>query len=217
MNISEFYDFGSKYVSSTIQVEIISFGDLTPIEIGVTPFDEVKLIKGEYSNFIFPLVFKQGYGKKYQDILDTGFVSLNIISDRLKILLEENKLTGWKTYNVKILNKKEEEINGYHGFSVTGKCGPIDYNKSEIIEKRRVPTGPLCRFYKGTYIGLDKWDGSDFFIPENTIEIVVTKKAAEILKKNKLTNIQLKNLADSETSLSIIDNITKTQITYNDK
>ncbi len=54
MDINNFYSFGSKLRSSTIQVEIISLGDSTPIEIGVTPFDEIKLIKGEYDNFIFP-------------------------------------------------------------------------------------------------------------------------------------------------------------------
>jgi len=204
MKISDFYSFGSKYVSSTIQVGIISSGDSAPIEIGVTPFDEIKLIKGEYDNFVFPLVFKQEYGKKYQDILDTGFAGLNIISDKLKALLEENELTGWKTYNVKILNKKEEEIKGYHGFSVTGKCGPIDYGKSEIIEKRIAPGKPLIKYYKGTYIGLDKWDGKDFFIPEETIKIVVTKSVTDVLRKGKLTNIDLKNLADSEISESTV-------------
>ncbi len=105
---------------------------------------------------------------------------------------------------MKILNKKEEEIKAYHGFSVTGKCGPIDYGKSEIIEKRIGPGKPLIKYYKGTYIGLDKWDGNDFFIPEETIKIVVTKSVRDILRRSKLTNVCLKNLSDSEISESTV-------------
>eukprot|EP01132_Coremiostelium_polycephalum_P000319 gene319-410_t len=135
------------------------------------------LINGDYTGISFPIIFKQVYGKKLQDMLDTGWPGLFLISDRMKSVLEENQLTGWKTFSVQVFDKKGEGIPGYHGFSITGRCGEIDYSKSPIIEKRRVPDGPLVKFYK-----------------------VITQRAAEILKKNKLTNIDLENLSDLEMS-----------------
>jgi hypothetical protein len=117
----------------------------------------------------------------------------------MKTVLESNNLTGWKTFVVKVLDKQGQEIQGYYGLSITGRCGKIDYSKSEIIEKRLVPNGPLGKYYKGLHIGLDKWDGSDFFIPEKYLGTIITSKTADILKKSQLTNIKLQNLAEIET------------------
>ena len=93
---------------------------------------------------------------------------------------------------------KKNEILGYHGFSITGRCGPIDYKKAEICERQSVPTGPFYKVYKGLYVGLDKWDRSDFFIPNESMFFIVINKAAEILQKNKVTNLVLKNLSNVE-------------------
>ena len=93
---------------------------------------------------------------------------------------------------------KKNEILGYHGFSVIGRCGPIDDKKAEICERQSVPTGPFYKVYKGLYVGLDKWDRSDFFIPNESMFFIVTNKAAEILQKNKVTNLVLKNLSNVE-------------------
>ena len=116
----------------------------------------------------------------------------------MKTVLEDNHLTGWQTFAVRVLTKKGEEISGYHGLSITGRCGKIDYSKSEVITKRLVPEGPLAKFYKGLHVGLDKWDGSDFFLPEKYLGTIVTSRVAEILKREKLTNVRLENLADIE-------------------
>jgi hypothetical protein len=199
MNIKEFYRFGSKLLSTTVQAHMDrpkGFLSIAPDERRL--MDEDRLMQGTYNDFIFPVVFKQEYGKKLQDMLDTGTASLYLISDKMKTVLEDNNLTGWQTFAVKVLTKKEEEIEGYHGLSITGRCGKIDYSKSEIIEKRLVPTGPLAKFHKGLHVGLDKWDGSDFFLPEKYFGTIVTSRAADVLKKSKLTNIRLENLADIE-------------------
>ncbi|MDX1909660.1 MAG: hypothetical protein SF053_21660 [Bacteroidia bacterium] len=45
---------------------------------------------------------------------------------------------------------------------------------------------------------LTTWDGTDFFLPTGTFGIITTKKAAEILKAAKVTNILLQNLATME-------------------
>lgn len=95
-------------------------------------------------------------------------------------------------------DKKGNEINGYQGFSVIGTCGPVSYANSEIIEKRYVPNGPIVKNYKGAEIGLDKWDGTDFFTSEHSYKTVITKKVIEALKKNKITNLKLENITEIE-------------------
>ncbi|MDR3623769.1 MAG: hypothetical protein P4L16_01360 [Chlamydiales bacterium] len=101
----------------------------------------------------------------------------------MKFVLENNNLTGWQTFPIKIFDKQKREIVGYHDLSITGICGPVDWNRSEIIEKRLVPTGPFGKYYKGLYIALDQWGKSDFFLPKNYAGIIVSSKAADVLKK----------------------------------
>lgn len=193
MESNIFFSLSSKLSSSTVQAH--------PIDLKV---DHSKLIKGDYTGIDFPVIFKQKYGNKLHDILDTGIVGLFLISDRMKTILEENKLTGWKTFLIKIYDKNGSEIVGYHGLSITGRCGPTSFEKSEIIEKKLVPTGPACKYYKG--ISIDKWDGMDFFSPDKKYRTFVTKKAADILTKSKLTNLRLENLADHEIDVRHVKN-----------
>ena len=193
MGINDFFTLDSKLLSSTFQARPINLKRDVD-----NNFQEWDLIKGNYAEIDFPVIFTQDHGKKLTDILDTGWPGLFLISDRLKKILEENKLVGWKTFPIKVYDKKKNEILGYHGFSITGRCGPIDYKKAEICERQSVPTRPFYKVYKGLYVGLDKWDRSDFFIPDESIFFIVTNKAAEILQKNKVTNLVLKNLSNVE-------------------
>ena len=89
---------------------------------------------------------------------------------------------------------KKNEILGYHGFSVIGRCGPIDDKKAEICERQSVPTGPFYTVYKGLYVGLDKWDGSDFFIPDESMCFIVTNKAAKTLQKKQSNKFSFRKL-----------------------
>ena len=198
MEIIDFFRFNSKLLASTFQAHPIN---LDKQNKNSKLFDYHKLIIGDYEGINFPVVFKQHYGNKFQDVLDTGHAGLFLISDRMNSILNDNSLTGWKTFPIKLLNKNDIEITGYYGFSVIGRCGPVDYSKCKIIEKQLVPNSPISKYYKGLYVGLDEWDGSDFFLPKNTFGTVISSKAAEILKKNKLTNIQLTNLAEIEKSV----------------
>lgn len=191
IDINDFFDFRSRLVSSTVQAHAVG---LKKGENGKS--EHWNLIKGIYEGIDFPVVFKQDYGKKLTDILDTGWPSLYLISDRLKKLLEDHHLTGWRTFPIKLYDKKNNEIMGYHGFSITGKCSPISYDNCEIIERQFVSNGPICKYYKGMFI--EEWDGSDFFTPTRTYHTFVTRKAAEVLKKNKFSNLELINLADAE-------------------
>jgi hypothetical protein len=195
MNEKVFFDFSDKFRSGAIQAGPINLECIT------NQNRARDLIKGDYADINFPIIFKQDYGKKLLDMLGTGHANLFLISDRFKKALEDNHLTGWKTYLIKLYDKKENEIFGYHGFSIVGTSGRLDYRQSEIIEKRLVPTGPICKYYKGVQVNMDSWDGSDFFTPGETYEIVISEKAANILKKEKITNIYLEDLRDIENNV----------------
>jgi hypothetical protein len=199
VDLANFFRGSSKLRSSTFLAAPVG---LKVDANGVS--DHLKLLKGHYTGISFPITFKQDNGKNLTDILDTGFAGFFLISNRMKLILEENNLTGWQVFPIKLYDKKELEIYNYHGFSIVGHCGPIDYEKSEIIEKRMFPEGPLFKCYKGLYVGLDEWNGTDFFIPRTTVMMIMTKKAADILKKNKITNLSLEKLSEFE---MIVDNI----------
>jgi len=194
--INNFYSFSAKFSNIPICVKCL--------EVNMDNYQN--LIKGNFNDFNFPLIFKQISGKKLTDILNPSMISMYIISDKLKLLLEENNITGWKSYPAVINGKNGEQVKGYNGFSVTGKCGTTDYSKSKIIQKRYVENGPLVDKYLGKYIGFDKWDGSDIFIEENTLRIIITKKVADIFKKNKITNYEITNLAEYEVDVAAIEN-----------
>ncbi|MGG5506149.1 MULTISPECIES: hypothetical protein [unclassified Myroides] len=194
MRSNQFYTFSSKLSSSAIQAHAIS---LNKEEDENGFFDQHKLIQGAFEGD-YPIVFKQEYGSKLEDVLDTGWPSLFLISNQMKILLEENKLTGWSAFSVKLLGKNNKEIDGYHGLSIQGRTGKIDFSQSKIIEKRLGGNTPLSEYYLGMDVNLDEWDGSDFFLPENSFEILVTGRTAEILKKSKFTNIRLENIETIE-------------------
>ena len=141
LSMKDFYTFDSKGYLTTVSV----FPDLCEPLMGDAAFNFMnnKIIKGDWSGLEFPLVFhKIENGKKLRDVLDMRYVSAYLISDRMKNILEENKITGWKSYPVVIHHKKGSIIEGYNGFSIVGKSGPMD--------PRRQPTEYYVR----------KWDGS---------------------------------------------------------
>lgn len=185
---NDFFSFSGKYAQSQVQVPAI----------GLKVDEEWNLIKGKYESISFPVIFKQSRnsGEKFPDILNTGWPSLYLISEKTKSILEDNHLTGWRHYSIKLYDKHNNEINGYYGFSVLGRCAAINYGKSKIIDIQHRPTGPISKYYKG--VSIDDWDGNDFFSPDNTYGLYITTKAANLLKKNKI-NIELQKISEIET------------------
>lgn len=196
--MKDLYSFDCRHLKSSLQVESIETGK-----------DDYNLIAAKYEGIKFPVLYKQVAGKKLTDILATGVPSLLLISQKLKNLLEENFVTGWTTYPIILKDKQDNQIEGYHGFSVKGVSGPKSYINSPVIEKRLVESGPIVKFYKGANIDLNKWDGADFFIPEDTIAIITTRVVANLLEKNQVSNAMLNNVSESEMSVSVVGMITK--------
>ncbi len=197
MDISEFFslriDLGASRYVQVGGEELLAVG-------------EKDVLSGNYAGVNLPLRFNQKYGRKWGDLVGTGWLSLYLISTKFRAALEENKLTGWQTFSVEVFNKRKIVVEGFYGLSIIGKCGPINYSKSEMMTKRLVPTGPLVNRHRGLHVGLDQWDGMDFFIPFGSTHIIASPRAATIIEDGHFENVRLENLADVEIPEVVIQN-----------
>ena len=148
---------------------------------------------GSYPEYIdFPVVYRHEEGKKMRDMLDMRFDGhCFLISDRMKQMMEENNITGWKSYPVLIYDKKGNEINGYHGFTVTGRGGEMRF----LIPPSEIFSDNSCQCIHWEQ---KQWDGSDIFrIRPNYL--IVTERTMRLFKKNKITSPYFSPLSDSVT------------------
>ena len=163
-----FYSFCVKYYYNTFSVR----SDIFAEAIRTYDFSERRnvdyyLMSGEYPEWVsFPVVFHQYDGMKLRDLMawaDEPF----IISDRTVNLLEDNHITGWKTFPVEIYDKKGNLISGYQGFSVTGRGGSTKDGKYKISQ----------------------WDGSDIFMIGNGMHHVI-ERVKILLEENKIKSAE---------------------------
>lgn len=185
----DFYLINSELLSSSIHASLEDNLSLNELQ---------KLFKGEFTSINFPINFRQEHGKKESDLLDTGTIYILLISEKVRNILLRNKISGWKTYEVKVFDKNNKEITGYHGLSITGKCAPTYFNEEKIIKKQLTENAPLSSFYKGLFFDIGNWDGSDIFMPTDSYYIIITEKVYNILSQAKLTNFKFENLIHVE-------------------
>lgn len=159
--------------------------------------DAPALLRGELS-VGRPLVFLHSEGHKRVDFVGTEYAMLDLVSDRFVDLLSARGFTGWTTYPVRVLDKSGEEVPGYHGLSVLGRCGPLDPAKAERIVLPAPPGGKAMPGWRGFYFDPSSWDGRDFFVPEGTGHVFVTEAVKDALKKAKLSNIEFQRITESE-------------------
>ena len=120
----------------------------------------------------FPVVYRQYEGKRIYDIIETTYGPTFLISDYLLQLLEIEKLNGWSTYPIILLDKKGNEISGYHGFCILGHGG--DY--------KTPPEKPINMLTRADRMyDIRQWDGSDFFTIGGAFPCV-SERAMKVLK-----------------------------------
>lgn len=140
------------------------------------------LREGDYPDWVqFPIVFHQIDGTKLRDIIDSRRVDFDVISERVESILCKHNITGWKTYPVRIFDKKENEIFGYRGFSVLGRGGRLIYLKD----------GPEVNFRfekKDKILDLTEWDGSDIFLVFG-VGIIISDRAMKLFKENRVSAV----------------------------
>lgn len=153
-----------------------------------------RLILGDYNEVQLPVIYNEikggSSGKKMRDILDTRYPPLYLISDRFKNVLEECGITGWKSYPITLFDKKGNRVEGYNGFSITGRAGKI---------QKFVQFQTQCDYSadtEGYYFDIDTWDGSDLFNTEGSWHIIASERFIKVLVENKITACEYCRLAD---------------------
>lgn len=155
-----------------------------------------KLTRGEIPPERIELHWSMGRLKP-ADIIGTELSILLIVSEKVKRILESEKITGWKTYPVSIFGKDHTEVPGYHGLSIFGRCGQIDNRQSVKIDK--VFPGGIFPVWRGLFFDPGSWDGSDFFMPdEESGHVFVSEKVKSALEKAQANNIEFTALTDIE-------------------
>jgi hypothetical protein len=158
-----------------------------------------RLLRGELSPAA-PVRVKHAMGGKPGDLIWTTWAAVFLIAERVRKLLEDAHVTGWKTYPVEVTDRQKAIVPGYHGFAVTGRCGAFDPSKSQIVIKPApVPRGRASPFRRGLYFDPATWDGSDVFCSDDgSGTVVVTPRVQELFRRNKLTNVRFQRLTDFE-------------------
>ena len=146
-----------------------------------------KLTLGDFEGLEFPVIFREDRdsGKRFRDILDNRGGEM-LISDRLKQLLFDNNITGWTSYPIRMYDKRGNEVYGYSGFSVTGRCGgTLEYRTDKVCYANGY------RFFEGLSFDIAQWDGSDIFMVNGNRSIIITKLVYKLFKENKIDAIEM--------------------------
>ncbi|MDH8701623.1 hypothetical protein M2138_000970 [Dysgonomonadaceae bacterium PH5-43] len=197
MDYNQIYIFGQRYTRGEFRVYSHELVDV----------DSYNLHRGE-EDIETPVNFFHVAGKKIYDLINIGSAIVVLLSERVINILKENQITGWKSYPAIIYDKQGNIIDNYSVFAVTGRCGPIDHYKSEeFIKDPYFEGGPYNEMLRGIYPDMEQWDGSDIFTAEGgTAYTFMSKKARDLLVKNKITNITLTKTTEFEYFKQLRDN-----------
>lgn len=186
MDFSEIYALEEKGVRGALRV------------CPSSDIDDFSLLKGEIIP-TEPVEFKGSAGKSPHDLVPTEYPNLLVFSARLTALLKRRGFTGWRTFPVIIYGSRGEPLMGYEGISVFGRCGVLDKSLSEKIWiDAPIPERKGYHGYMGLYFDPQSWDGSDFFSPNDTSFIFVTKRVVKAIEQAGITNISFVSVTDIE-------------------
>lgn len=159
--------------------------------------DPFKVLRGDVDDII---VYDYASGGQPKDFVASGYPALFLISDRVRTLLEP--VTGWGTYRVEVWSKNQMRVEGYSGFCVSGRCGPIEDSLGEVVVKPpRVSGGVSYTVLRGLYFVPSSWDGSDVFVPASSNWVIVTRRVKQLLEAAKVRNVQFEPLTAVERSV----------------
>ena len=193
--MKDFYTFGSCGYGTTFAATAEEFQrHIVREEFSEAGTFYDKLTWGDYKDVKFPVTYHElkggSSGKRMRDVLDTRYCSLYLISDRFKVILEESGITGWKSYPIALFDKKGNPVNGYNGFSITGRAGKMQKYDQLPLE---------CGYSvdaDGYYFDVETWDGSDLFNTRGTKHIIASERFIKVLVDNKITACDYCRLTD---------------------
>jgi hypothetical protein len=147
-----------------------------------------------------PVRVAHAMGGRPQDFIWTTYGSVFLVSERVCKLLENARVSGWKTYPVEVIDRVGAIVPGFYGFAVTGRCGSIDPSMSHYYQKLApVQHGKACWHRKGLYFEPRSWDGSEIFCPSGRGGYVfVVERVKQLIEKAKVRNVKLGRLSEDE-------------------
>ncbi len=149
------------------------------------------LLEGKLVVDQLPGIVNSGTKSTY-DSASNSCVAPRLFSQKCFDVLESIGSTGYRRVPVVLKTMRGESIDGFSVISITGKSGKIDWSKSEpTMRPPRFKGGRETLAFKGCFFDESEWDGSDIFVPDDTLFIVVTERVALALKKAKLKNVEL--------------------------
>ena len=145
---------------------------------------------GDLSQYELPIVFRQCtcFGSKIHEINPTNGVSYPIVSDRVISILEDNGITGWKTYPIILYDKHGNRLDGYNGFYVDVMKGMgLDFEPPQDRCDKTTEDWKWIVTKRG-WLDITNWDGRDF--TRAGWGIIVTERVVKLFKKEKVTGIR---------------------------
>ena len=145
---------------------------------------------GDLSQYELPIVFRQCtcFGSKIHEINPTNGVSYPIVSDRVISILENNGITGWKTYPIILYDKHGNRLDGYNGFYVDVMQGMgLDFEPPQDRCDKTTEDWKWIVTKRG-WLDITNWDGRDF--TRAGWGIIVTERVVKLFKKEKVTGIR---------------------------
>ena len=145
---------------------------------------------GDLSQYELPIVFRQCtcFGSKIHEINPTNGVSYPIVSDRVISILEDNGITGWKTYPIILYDKHGNRLDGYNGFYVDVMKGMgLDFEPPQDRCDKTTEDWKWIVTKRG-WLDITNWDGRDFTRAERAT--IVTERVVKLFKKEKVTGIR---------------------------
>ena len=144
---------------------------------------------GDLSRYEFPIVFRQSktFGSKIHEINPSDGVCYPIVSDRVISILENNGITGWKTYPIILYDKHGNRLDGYNGFYVDVMQGMgLDFEPPQDRCDKTTEDWKWIVTKRG-WLDITNWDGRDFTRAERAT--IVTERVVNLFKKEKVTGI----------------------------
>ena len=164
--------------------------------LDISNIDDRALQRGEWLPEK-PLQAKWSFGPPQPSgIVGGGAPGIIFISKQVQRFLEEYKLTGWSTYPILLYDQTGKVCHGFTGLSITGRCGPIDEERGEMVPGQAPNTS--TPYFRGIFFDESTWDGSDFFTPQDGGGTFVTEAVKRAFEENGITDFDFTPLTESE-------------------
>lgn len=156
------------------------------------PVDVDRLMRGEIAESeVLALRYCSGR-LKAGDVVFTSEAAPILIHSRVRQRLVAGGFTGWHTYEARLFDRANASVPGYFALACKGRAGPVLRSMSVPIA-RLFPAGP-SDVLVGMYFEPSTWDGSDVFVLQNNLSVIVRDVVMESFVAAKVRNVQFTRL-----------------------